>query len=120
MAKILMVDDRNDNLLMTRVVVERKGHTFFALSASNEAAEAVAQHNPDLILLDYLLPGAVNGVELAHQLREGPAPHTPMILVTASTINDLPDRGKATVFADFLQRPYTNDKLIAMIEAHLS
>ncbi|BBO90373.1 diguanylate cyclase [Desulfosarcina ovata] len=81
--KILVVDDRPENLLSIGAVLERPGLTIITAASGNEALGLVLEHNFALILLDVQMPG-MDGFEVAELLRSNEKTrHLPIIFVTA-------------------------------------
>ena len=84
MPKILMIDDDKDLQEMTRLVLEKNG--FEVLSAYNpeEGLRKVQSENPDLVILDVLMPSDFEGFEVARKIREDlKLLKLPVILLTA-------------------------------------
>ena len=82
-ARILVVDDNETNrdILMTRL--EKHGYELLQAADGEEALASVAQHQPDLILLDVKMP-KLDGIEVCRRLKSDPSlPFMPIILVTA-------------------------------------
>src|ERR1700684_1030639 len=82
-ARILVVDDNETNrdILITRL--EKHGYQLLQAADGEEALASVAQHSPDLILLDVEMP-KLDGFEVCRRLKNDPAmPFIPIILVTA-------------------------------------
>ncbi|BBO83880.1 hypothetical protein DSCO28_44460 [Desulfosarcina ovata subsp. sediminis] len=81
--KILVVDDRPENLLSIGAVLESPGLTIITAASGNEALGLVLEHNFALILLDVQMPG-MDGFEVAELLRSNEKTrHLPIIFVTA-------------------------------------
>ena len=79
----LLVDDREDNLLVTRILLERMGATVEPVSDGHAALEAT-QEPFDLIITDLTMPG-LDGLELSRRIRasDGPNARTPILALTA-------------------------------------
>ena len=81
--KILVVDDRPENLLAIEGVLERPGLTIISANSGNEALGLVLEHHFALILLDVQMPG-MDGFEVAELMRGSEKTrHIPIIFVTA-------------------------------------
>ena len=82
-ATILIVDDEPHNRKLFDAIVRHEGYLSISASTGEEALLSVAQHAPDLILLDVMMPG-MNGYEVASRLKANPATlNTPIIMITA-------------------------------------
>ena len=68
MSHILLIDDDEDMLAMTGRWLEKAGYTVTKAQSGKEALEMLAVENPDLILLDYAMPG-MNGPQVLRQIR---------------------------------------------------
>jgi CheY-like chemotaxis protein/DNA-binding CsgD family transcriptional regulator len=84
-ATILVVDDEPDIVLLTKMNLEREGHTIVTAANGEEALEAVREAPPDLIVLDVMMP-KVDGWSVLEQLKGelgNPINEIPVILLTA-------------------------------------
>jgi DNA-binding response OmpR family regulator len=79
-AKILIIDDDADLLELLQDFLENNGFEVKTNKSSGGIFETIAQYQPDLIILDYLLDG-INGGELCHQVKT--TTHIPVILYSA-------------------------------------
>ncbi len=70
MAKILMIDDDSDFVTGMRILLESRGHEFFAAFNGEQGLERVKEVNPDLILLDVMMDTRTEGVHVSLQLRD--------------------------------------------------
>lgn len=70
MARILIVDDDKDNTTMFRHMLMRDSHDVAVAHHTDEIHPALVQTMPDLLLLDILLPGGMNGLEIVPYIRE--------------------------------------------------
>ena len=81
-SKILVVDDDPAIAEMLTMVMEREGFDTVVVDDGLEAVKAAERENPDLILLDLMLPG-MGGVDVCRTVRETSA--VPIIMLTAKT-----------------------------------
>ena len=115
-ATILVVDDDPAISEMLTIVLESEGFQPIAVTDGNEAVPAFREHNPDLILLDLMLPG-MNGVDICRTIRaESPVP---IVMLTAKT-----DTGDVALWLesgadDYITKPFKHKELIARIRARL-
>src|SRR5690625_6671823 len=80
--KILVVDDDPAISEMLTIVLESEGLQPIPITDGNDAVPAFEQHNPDLILLDLMLPG-MNGVDICRAIRRDS--NVPIVMLTAKT-----------------------------------
>ena len=80
--KILIVDDQNDTLDLLKEIFEDEGYEVTALPYTEDIIRSITQHQPDLVMLDFLLAG-INGGELCHQLKTNSlSAHIPVIMLS--------------------------------------
>lgn len=91
--KILIVDDDSDFRKVTNLSLSGRGYQILEASGGREAINLAQQVQPDLILLDILMPG-LDGYETCRQIKTNPATsHIPIIVLTA--VSDPAARHKA-------------------------
>jgi len=122
-AKILLVDDDQDLLEATRVVLETK---YEVITADNgdDGLKKVLEERPDLIILDVVMPGK-DGFEVCRELKENPHYHffskIPVLLLTVFPRGieetGIPRSAGITTQADgYIQKPVTPDELLKQAE----
>lgn len=83
MKKVLIVDNDPDVLDALQDILNYEGYEIKGITHTDDIFSLVAQYNPDIILLDYILNG-INGGELCHQIKASPATtKLPVILLSA-------------------------------------
>lgn len=114
--RILVVDDDPAINEMLTIVLEAEG---FATESVMDGAEAVAAFrstNPDLILLDLMLPG-MNGVDICREIRKESA--VPIVMLTAKTDTVDVVLGLESGADDYITKPFKPKELVARIRARL-
>ena len=114
--KILIVDDDHNFRQVTRVSLSRGGYEVFEASSGREAMNVARQVQPDLILLDILMPG-LDGYETCRQLKTSPATsHITIIVLTA--LGDPAVRYKARQAGadDYVAKPVMSQELHERVE----
>lgn len=115
-ATILVVDDDPAISEMLTIVRESEGFQPIAVTDGNEAVPVFREHNPDLILLDLMLPG-MNGVDICRTIRaESPVP---IVMLTAKTDTVDVVLGLESGADDYITKPFKHKELIARIRARL-
>ncbi len=116
---ILVVDDNAQNLELLQAYLEDLGSKVISAVDGVEAMQAVARHNPDLILLDIMMP-KMSGFEVCRRLKEDQATaDIPVVMVTA--LNELGDieRAVAAGTDDFLSKPINKLELLTRVKSLL-
>ncbi|MDH5505947.1 MAG: response regulator [Anaerolineae bacterium] len=86
MVKILVIEDNRDNLDLVVFLLQRAGHEVLSASDGSRGLQAVAEHMPDLVLLDMALP-EIDGWTAAEKLKEDPkTKNIPIVALTAHTL----------------------------------
>ena len=118
-AKVLVVEDEEPLALLLRYNLEAEGYAVDVVNRGDEAEMAIAESSPDLILLDWMLPG-ISGLELCRRLRTGKDSRTiPIILLTARGEETDRVRGLATGADDYVVKPFSLPELMARVRAIL-
>jgi PAS domain S-box-containing protein len=104
---ILMVDDRADNLLALRAVLDDRSYNLVDARSGEEALELMAKHDFAVVLLDVYMHG-LDGFETARRIRSREqAQHTPIIFLTAyDTERTVVEQAYALGAVDFLIKPF--------------
>ena len=115
---ILVVDD---NLLNIEVIYEMLTPSYEVLFATSglEALELTVATNPDLILLDVMMPG-LNGYEVCRHLKaDMVTQHIPIIFITAAGQTDSEEKGLKLGAIDYIAKPFSPAVVKARIANHL-
>ena len=121
MAKILVVDDEPDIVRMVSKILENQGHTVVNGGDGEQALAQLAEHKPDLVLLDLHLP-KLDGFEVCRRIKADPATRqTPVIMMTAAYTN-VEDAAKGLdIGADeYVVKPFFKDILLHNVDRLLS
>ncbi|MGP6175189.1 MtrAB system response regulator MtrA [Corynebacterium sp. A21] len=115
-AKILVVDDDPAISEMLTIVLEAEGFQAIAVMDGNEAVETALREQPDLILLDLMLPG-MNGVDICRIIRQDST--VPIVMLTAKTDTVDVVLGLESGADDYITKPFKPKELVARIRARL-
>src|SRR5215212_1478231 len=114
-AKILIVDDHEDNVEVLRARLEVRGYDIVEAHDGEEALRVVAATRPDLILLDVMMP-KIDGIEVARRVKGDPTlPFIPIIMQTALDSTENKVEGLGAGADDYITKPIN----FAELEAHL-
>jgi two-component system phosphate regulon response regulator PhoB len=118
-ATILIVEDETDLSELMRYNLEAEGFRVMGAESGDEAVERIRDGVPDLILLDWMLPG-LSGIELSRRWRSREeTARTPIIMITARGEEEERVRGLATGADDYVVKPFSMPELVARIQALL-
>jgi two-component system phosphate regulon response regulator PhoB len=118
-AKVLVVEDEEPLALLLRYNLESEGFAVDVVQNGEDAQLAVEEGQPDLIVLDWMLPG-ISGLEVCRQLRSGRGTRgIPIIMLTARGEETDRVRGLATGADDYMVKPFSVPELMARIKAIL-
>ena len=116
---ILAVDDDEDNLVLLTEVLEAMKCSVIAATQGQTALKLAQNCQPDLILLDVMLPD-VNGLEVVHHLRQNPQTMTiPVIAVTAMARAEDQERVLLAGCDNYISKPYMLDDLEVLVRSYL-
>ena len=119
MKRILVVEDEQPIREMVGFALMKAGLDFEEAADAEEALVAVASNPPDLLLLDWMLPG-MSGVDLARRLRrEDVTAKLPIIMLTARVEENDRVHGLDVGADDYITKPFSPRELIARINAVL-
>lgn len=115
--KILLVEDEAPIREMLGYTLMKEGYTFREAADVEEARPLIADDRPDLLLLDWMLPG-MNGVDYARRIRNNPDTRDiPIIMLTARGEETDKVRGLDTGADDYITKPFSTRELLARIRA---
>ena len=118
MLKLLVVDDEIDILEVTKKFFKKRGIDVFTASDGNEAFRLIKAENPDLVLLDFSLPG-MSGVEVLKKTRESKL-DTKVIMVTGFETERVISEIKGLGIQGCVHKPLDLDELEKIVFAALN
>ncbi|KAF5431344.1 two-component system, OmpR family, phosphate regulon response regulator PhoB [Candidatus Methanophagaceae archaeon] len=117
--KILVVDDEKDILDLVEYNLKQNGYKVSCVATGEEALEAARSFNPDLILLDLMLPG-VDGFDVCKDLKSQPeTSEIPVIMLTAKSEDIDVVTGLELGADDYITKPFSPRVLVARVRAIL-
>jgi len=117
--KILIVDDESAIRDMLRVALEMAEYDCIEASNAQDAHALIVDEKPDLILLDWMMPGT-SGIELARRLkRDEVTADIPIIMLTAKGEEDNKIQGLEVGADDYITKPFSPRELVARLKAVL-
>ncbi len=117
--RVLIVEDEADLALLIGYNLEAEGYVVDSVARGDEAELRLAESAPDLVILDWMLPG-VSGIEICRRLRAREATRTlPVIMVSARREEAERVRGLAVGADDYVVKPFSVSELMARVRALL-
>lgn len=118
--KILIVDDNPANIEVLYLHLEHVGYTVLVSDDGYEALNVAPQTQPDLIILDVMMPG-INGFEVAAKLKATPATtNIPIIFMTALTDIANKIKGFDAGGVDYITKPFQYREVLARVQTQLT
>ena len=112
---ILVVDDIDDNILLLNTVLKRAKYNVISATRGAEALEKISSDNPDIILLDVMMPD-IDGFEVLRRLRSDPEhKDTPILMLTALHNEDDVIEADKIGATDYITKPFKADDLLERV-----
>ncbi|MGB1126985.1 MAG: response regulator [Opitutales bacterium] len=117
--KVLLVDDQPINIKLLQRILGRQGMDVTAARNGRECLDIVVETNPDLILLDVMMP-EMDGIETCRRLKADPATETiPIIFITAKASKEGKLEGLDAGAVDYITKPIDLDETLARVRTQL-
>lgn len=118
-ARILVVEDTEDNRQIMRDLLTTAGYEVFEAEDGVAGVEAARTHKPDLILMDIQLP-AIDGYEATRRIKAMPElAHIPIIAVTSYALSGDEERTRRAGCNGYVAKPFSPRKLLAEVRSFL-
>ncbi len=118
-ARILVVEDEEALTTLLRYNLDAEGYDVETVGRGDDADTRLKERVPDLIVLDWMLPG-LSGIELCRRLRARPeTKQLPIIMLTARGEESERVRGLATGADDYIVKPFSVPELLARVKGLL-
>jgi len=116
---VLIVDDEAASRKKIMIALEMAGFICIEASNSHEALIEIVDHQPDMVLLEWMLPGT-NGIELARRLRRNEnTTELPIIMLSAKADEDNKIHGLEVGADDYIVKPFSPRELVARVKGVL-
>lgn len=120
MSRILIVDDEPNIVMSLDYLLRRKNYEVFIARNGKEAIDAIAEHTPDLILLDIMMPD-VDGYEICQMVKTDPRTHhIKIIFLSAKSKKSDIEKGYELGADLYVVKPFSNKDLTDKIAQQLS
>jgi DNA-binding response OmpR family regulator len=119
-AKVLIVDDEAEVVRLLEVILTRAGYAVVKAYSGKECLALLTRENPDVILLDIMMPG-MSGLEILESLRTiyGTVSIPPVIFLTAKGSMEAMIEGLQAGAYKYLVKPTSREKLIEIVKSAL-
>ena len=116
---VLIVDDVPDNLAVLHDALDAAGYTVLVATDGHTALHRAAQAEPDIVLLDAVMPG-IDGFEVARRLKAGPeTAHIPIVFMTGLTDTEHVLAAFDAGGVDYVTKPIRPAEVLARMAAHM-
>ncbi|MEN8446089.1 MAG: response regulator transcription factor [Cyanobacteria bacterium J06555_13] len=117
---VLIVEDEIEIARLIQQLLEKEGFSCYCCADGAQAMADFKAHSPDLVILDWMLPGELDGLEICTRIRQQPSDKDPYILMLTAKGEEL-DRviGLSTGADDYMVKPFSPMELVARVRALL-
>ena len=117
--KILVVDDEKDITETLSFMLKASGYDVITASDGEEGLKSAKEENPDLIILDVMMP-KINGYKIARLLKyDNKYKHIPIIMVTARGQDSDKLIGEETGADEYITKPFEFEEVLKSVRKHL-
>ena len=117
--KVLVVDDQEMIRKLIRMTFINTEFEIIEAKTGREAIEQAIKHMPELMILDIMMPGDMNGIKVCHQIRQMPSlQNTKIIILSAKTQQIDREEGFAAGADDYLVKPFSPEKLLKTLREY--
>lgn len=116
---ILIVDDEPLNIRLLDIVLKKNGYRTLSCTSGPEARALAAEHSPDLILLDVLMPDEDGYATCELLKQQSLTSEIPIIFISALTDTWSKVRGLEVGGVDFISKPFEKAEVLARVKVHL-
>ena len=120
MKRVLIVEDQTDIRKLIRMTLEFEDYEIYEAADGSAGLHAAREICPDLVLLDIMMPGELDGLQVCQKIKGDPALRaTKVVLLTArGQVRDR-EAGQVAGANDYLVKPFSPLQLIEVIERHM-
>lgn len=120
MAKILVVDDEPEIVVLTKIILEKEGFEVTVAKDSGECFERIKEEKPDLILLDIMMPGD-DGWEVCKKIKTDEKTRDVIVaMFTVRTSDDSVEKSYKYALADaHINKPFDKTEFVATLRSLL-
>jgi len=114
--KLLIVDDKREIRQLVRATLEFDGWDVFEAETGDAAVTSAAQHKPDLVVMDMMMPGTIDGMEATRRIKSTPETADCKVIMLSGSEIELREEALKAGVAEFIQKPFSPLDLMEKIE----
>ena len=118
-AKVMVIDDSQTIRRTAETLLARAGYTVITASDGFEALAKIADHQPDIIFIDIMMP-RLDGYQACALIKGNPRfSHTPVVMLSSK--DGLFDRARGRIVGsdEYLTKPFTKDEILGAVQTHV-
>ena len=123
MAKILVVDDDQDFVSATKIVLEKNDHEVISASSGDTGYQRAKDDRPDMVLLDVIMDTVLDGLSVSQRMHDDPdLRDIPIIMVTSIANTDYAELFPTDEYIHinaFMSKPFSGDELMRQVNKYL-
>lgn len=113
--KILVIDDKEELLMLVEIIFEEIGYDIITIKNSEEALAYIIKEKPDMVILDIMMP-KLNGWEVLKQVKENKeTSHIPILILSVKADREDAEKGKKFGAEAIMRKPFQSKKLIEVV-----
>ena len=116
MKKVLIVDDFKEIRQLVKTTLDRDELMVYEASNGLKAVEMAKKHLPDLIIMDIVMPGIIDGIEATRQIKTAPDTRNCQVIILTGSKTDRRKESKVVGAYDIVTKPFSPLDLIAKVE----
>jgi len=116
MRTILIVDDTKEMRKLVRMTLEYEDLRVIEASTGAQAIDLASKQNPDIIIMDFAMPGGINGLEATKRIRNNPRLAECSVIILTGSQNCRKEEALKAGADDFIEKPFSPLTLIDKIE----
>lgn len=117
--KVLLIEDEPHIVAALRFLLQREGHTVFDHGDGEDAIHRIRAIQPDLVILDVMLPGRT-GMQILQDLRDdGATRDLPVLMLTAKGQKKDREAAESAGVSLFMTKPFANEEILRNVKALL-
>ncbi|TDM08165.1 MAG: two-component system response regulator [Ideonella sp. MAG2] len=116
MKRVLIVDDQADIRELVRMTLELQDYDLHEAASGEDGVKQAQALNPDLVLMDVMMPGAIDGIEACRRIRQSPQlKRTKVVILSAKARPEDRASGLSAGASDYLVKPFSPRELLQIV-----